>query len=192
MAGAAVEVVAGLRMIFWWRKPTIDRQSAINRQEGELMNISTADLSDEFGDALSYCDTPFVQYGLHKSFAGAITTVRCVEDNALLRSVLETPGRGGVVVVDGAGSTRVALLGDMMAQLAIDNGWAGVIINGAVRDARILGGMELGVKALRTNPRRGSKTGAGEKDVELTFGGATFRPGDHVLSDEDGVVVQIR
>ena len=97
------------------------------------MNISTADLSDEFGDALSYCDTPFVQYGLHKSFAGAITTVRCVEDNALLRSVLETPGRGGVVVVDGAGSTRVALLGDMMAQLAIDNGWAGVIINGAVR-----------------------------------------------------------
>jgi len=84
----------------------------------------------------------------------------------------------------------VALLGDMMAQLAIDNGWAGVIINGAVRDTGILVGMELGVKALASNPRRGSRIGSGENNVELTFGGATFRPGDQVFSDEDGIVVR--
>lgn len=156
------------------------------------MTISTPDLADEFGDSLGYCEMPFQQYGLPKSFAGTITTVRCLEDNALLKSVLATPGRGGVVVVDGGGSVRVALLGDVLAQSAIDNGWAGVIINGAVRDTGILAGLNLGVKALRTNPRRGSNTGAGEKNVPVTFGGTTFRPGDQVFSDHDGIVVQAR
>lgn len=154
------------------------------------MTISTADLSDEFGDLLGYCDTPFHQYGLARSFAGRVTTVQCRDDNALLKSVLGTPGHGGVVVVDGGGSVRVALLGDMLAQSAIDNGWAGVIINGAVRDTGLLAGMNLGVKALATNPRRGTKTGEGAKDLPVTFGGTTFRPGDQVFSDYDGIVVR--
>lgn len=154
------------------------------------MTISTPDLSDEFGDSLGYCDTQFQQYGLLTSFAGMITTVRCFEDNALLKAVLESPGHGGVVVVDGGGSVRVALLGDILAQLAIDNGWTGVIINGAVRDTGIIASLDLGVKALRTNPRRGTKTGAGEQNVPVTFGGTTFRPGDQVFSDHDGIVVQ--
>ncbi len=154
------------------------------------MTTSTADLSDEFGEDLGYCDTVFQQYGRPRSFSGTITTVRCLEDNALLKAVLATPGHGGVVVVDGGGSGRVALLGDMLAQSAIDNGWSGVIVNGAVRDTAQLAGMSLGVKALRANPRRGSKTGAGETNVPVTFGGATFRPGDHLVSDDDGVVVQ--
>lgn len=154
------------------------------------MTTSTADLSDEFGEGLGYCDTPFRQYGFRRSFDGIITTVSCFEDIGLLRLVLGTFGGGGVVVVDGGGSIRVALLGDMMAQLAIDNGWTGVIINGAVRDTGILVGMELGVKALASNPRRGSRIGSGENNVELTFGGATFRPGDQVFSDEDGIVVR--
>lgn len=151
---------------------------------------STADLSDEFGDSLGYCDRPFRQYGLPRTFAGTMTTLRCLEDNALLRSTLGTPGRGGVLVVDGGGSIRVALLGDLLAQMAIDNGWAGVIINGAVRDTGMLAGMNLGVKALGTSPRRGTNTGSGQKNVPVTFGGTTFRPGDRVISDDDGVVVQ--
>lgn len=167
-------------------------QPACTTESEKFMSVSTADLSDEFGDGLGYCSTPFRQYGMHRSFAGAITTVRCFEDNALLRSVLGTPGHGGVVVVDGGGSIRVALFGDMMAQLAIDNGWAAVIIDGAIRDAGVLVGMELGVKALGSTPRRGSQTGAGERSVELTLGGATFRPGDQVFSDEDGVVIKGR
>ncbi len=156
------------------------------------MTTSTADLSDEFGESLDYCDSPFRQYGFRRSFDGLITTVRCFEDNGLLKSVLGTAGHGGVVVIDGGGSVRVALLGDLMAQLAIDNGWSGVIINGAVRDTGVLAGLDLGVKALQSNPRRGSKTGSGATNVTLTFGGATFGPGDHVFSDEDGVVVQAR
>jgi regulator of ribonuclease activity A len=154
------------------------------------MTRSTADLSDEFGDRLGYCQTRFHQYGRPRTFAGKITTVRCLDDNALLKSVLGAPGSGGVVVVDGGGSLRSALFGDTMAQLAIDNGWVGVIINGAVRDTATLATMNLGVKALATNPRRGARTGSGEKDIPLAFGGTTFRPGEQIFSDEDGIVVQ--
>lgn len=154
------------------------------------MTRSTADLSDELGESLGYCDRPFRQYGRPHRFSGTITTVRCLEDNALLKSVLGTPGRGGVVVVDGGGSVRVALLGDVLARSAIDHGWAGVIINGAVRDTEQLAGMNLGVKALGTSPRRGTRIGSGEENVPVAFGGTAFRPGDQVFSDDDGVVVQ--
>jgi regulator of ribonuclease activity A len=153
------------------------------------MSESTADLSDEFGESLHYCELSFRQYGRRRSFSGPVTTVQCFQDVGLLRDVLGTPGAGGVLVVDGGGSTRTALFGDTMAQLAIDSGWAGLLINGVVRDTGTLADMDLGIKALGTSPRRGSRTGEGRQDVDVSFGGAVFRPGDRVVSDEDGVVV---
>ncbi|WP_111766190.1 ribonuclease E activity regulator RraA [Nakamurella deserti] len=152
------------------------------------MTTATADLVDRYGDRLQSCDVQFRDLGGRVAFDGPATTVRCFQDNALVRSVLSGPGAGGVLVVDGAGSLHTALLGDVIARLGVDNGWAGVVIHGAVRDAAVLAGMPLGVKALGTNPRKSGKTGAGERDVVVEFGGAVFRPGDHVWCDADGVV----
>ena len=153
------------------------------------MTFATADLYDEHGENLGSCDLQFRQFGAHRVFDGPATTVRCFEDNALLKSVLSEPGDGHVLVVDAGSSVHKAVLGDIIAQLAIDNGWSGVVINGAVRDTAVLAGMPLGIKALGSNPRKSDKTGSGERDVEVTFGGATFRPGDHVYADDDGVTV---
>lgn len=153
------------------------------------MTVSTADLYDEHGENLACCDLQFRSFGAHRAFTGPVTTVRCHEDNALLKSILSGPGNGGVLVVDGGGSMRTALVGDIIAQLAVDNGWAGLVLNGPVRDAAVLAEMPIGVRALGTTPRKGGKTGAGEKDVPVTFGGVTFRPGDQLWSDDDGVAV---
>jgi regulator of ribonuclease activity A len=150
---------------------------------------ATADLYDQHLDALQCCEIQFRNYGGRLAFDGPATTVRCFQDNALLKSVLSTPGNGGVLVVDGGGSLHTALMGDLIAQLGIDNGWSGIVLNGAVRDSALLADMDLGVKALGSIPRKSAKTGAGEKDVVLHLGGATFRPGDHVTCDSDGVVV---
>ncbi len=151
--------------------------------------MSTADLYDEHGERLRSCDTQFRQFGGHSEFDGIVATVRCFQDNALLKSVLGTPGEGRVLVVDGGGSVHTALTGDLIAQLAVDNGWAGLVINGAVRDSAVLRSLPVGIKALGTNPRKSGKTGAGERDADVEFGGALFRPGDHVWCDDDGVVV---
>ncbi len=152
------------------------------------MTFSTADLYDEYGENLQICTTPFRQYGGRKKFDGPITTVRCHQDNALLKSILATPGNGGVLVVDGGGSLHTALCGDVIAQLGVDNGWFGLVLNGAVRDTDALDGMDIGVKALGSVPRKSAKTGAGERDVDITFGSATFVPGAHLWSDNDGIV----
>jgi regulator of ribonuclease activity A len=151
--------------------------------------MSTADLYDEHGDALASCDVQFRQFGAVSGFAGPAVTVRCHQDNALLKSVLSEPGAGRVLVVDGGGSLHTALMGDLIAGLAVSNGWAGVVIHGAVRDVAVLRTMALGIKALGSNPRKSTKTGAGERDVPVTFGSATFGPGDLVHSDDDGIVV---
>ena len=151
--------------------------------------MSTADLYDEYGERLQSCDVQFRQFGGRAEFDGIAVTVRCFQDNALLKSILGTPGQGRVLVIDGGGSVHTALTGDLIAQLAVDHGWAGLVINGAVRDSVALGALPLGIKALGTNPRKSSKTGAGEHEVDLEFGGAIFRPGDHVWCDDDGVVV---
>ena len=156
------------------------------------MHPATADLSDRLGDDLEYCDLSFQQYGGLRTFGGAITTVRCFQDIGLLRTLVQTPGSGGVLVVDGGGSRRTALLGDSMAQLAIDHGWAGLVINGVVRDAAMLAKLPLGIKALGVSPRRGGRSGEGARDVEVAFGGAVFRPGQLLISDDDGVVVDPR
>jgi regulator of ribonuclease activity A len=149
----------------------------------------TADLADEFGPNVRSCDVQFRQFGARADFTGPISTVRCFEDNALLKSVLSAPGDGGVLVIDGAGSLHTALVGDAIANLACSNGWAGLIVHGAVRDASALRDVEIGLKALGTNPRRSSKTGTGERDVTVSFGGVTFTPGDIAYSDDDGIVV---
>ncbi|MET8987015.1 ribonuclease E activity regulator RraA [Nonomuraea wenchangensis] len=153
------------------------------------MTISTADLYDERGDQLDSCHLQLRQYGGRRAFSGRIATVRCHEDNALLKSVLSEPGEGRVLVVDGGGSLRAALMGDVIAGIAVASGWAGVVINGAVRDVAALRDLDLGVKALGSNPRKSAKTGAGERDVPVTFGEAVFHPGAELFSDEDGILV---
>jgi regulator of ribonuclease activity A len=150
---------------------------------------ATADLVDEIGADVRSCDTQFRQFGGRSMFAGAIHTVRCFEDNALLKSVLSEPGDGAVLVVDGGASLHSALVGDVIAGLGQDNGWAGIVVNGVVRDAAALREIDIGIKALGTNPRKSSKTGSGERDVEVEFGGVVFGPGDVLYSDDDGIVV---
>ncbi|OBI20351.1 ribonuclease [Mycobacterium sp. E2327] len=149
----------------------------------------TADLVDAIGPDVRSCDLQFRQFGGRSKFAGPVSTVRCFQDNALLKSVLSGPGDGGVLVIDGSGSLHTALVGDVIAELARSNGWAGLVINGAVRDAAALRGIDIGIKALGTNPRKSSKTGAGERDIEISLGGVTFAPGDIAYSDDDGIVV---
>ena len=149
----------------------------------------TADLVDDIGPDVRSCDVQFRQFGGRTRFVGLITTVRCFQDNALLKSVLSEPGSGRVLVIDGAGSLHTALVGDVIAELGRSNGWAGLIVNGAVRDAATLATLDIGIKALGTNPRKSAKSGAGERDVIVSLGGADFIPGDLAFSDEDGIVV---
>jgi len=150
---------------------------------------ATADLVDEIGPDVRSCDLQFGQFGGRSQFAGPITTVRCFQDNALLKSVLSEPGNGGVLVIDGDGSLHTALVGDLIAGLGVDNGWAGLIINGAIRDAAALRTLQIGIKALGTNPRKSDKTGDGQRDAAVEFGGGVFKPGDIAYSDDDGIVV---
>ena len=131
----------------------------------------------------------FRQFGGQRVFTGPVRTVSCHEDNGLLRDLVRTAGAGCVLVVDGGGSLRSALVGDMLGGAAEENGWAGLVIHGAVRDSAALAGLGLGVKALGTNPRKSSKTGAGAVDVPVTFGGVTFQPGDVLHADDDGIVL---
>jgi regulator of ribonuclease activity A len=153
------------------------------------MEFSTADLVDEHGEALQSCDLQLRQFGGRRRFHGPIRTVACFEDNALVRQVLSEPGDGAVLVVDGGGSLHTALVGDLIAGLAQANGWAGLVVHGAVRDTEALGGLAIGIKALGSNPRKSAKLAAGQVDVPVRFGGVGFRPGEHLYSDEDGVVV---
>ena len=149
----------------------------------------TADLYDEHGDDLQSCTTQFRLFGARTSFEGVVTTVRCHEDNVILKATLGEPGTGRVLVVDGGGSLAAALMGDLIADLGASNGWEGVVINGAVRDVEALSKINLGVKALGSNPRKSRKEGVGDRDVEVSFGGVTFTPGCHLYSDADGILV---
>jgi regulator of ribonuclease activity A len=150
---------------------------------------ATADLVDDIGPDVRSCDLQFGQYGGRSQFAGPISTVRCFQDNAMLKSVLSEPGNGGVLVIDGGGSLHTALVGDVIAALGRDSGWAGLIINGAVRDVAVLRTIDIGIKALGSNPRKSTKTGEGDRDVAVTFGGVTFVPGEVAYCDDDGIVL---
>lgn len=153
------------------------------------MSDLTADLFDQHGAALQVCESPLRNYGGRLRFHGVIRTVRCHEDNALLKRVLGEPGAGKVLVVDGGGSVHRALMGDNVGAIAVKSGWAGVVIHGAIRDSVAIGALDLGVKALGTVPRSPAKIGAGETDVPVAFGGVVFKPGATLHSDEDGLVV---
>ncbi len=151
----------------------------------------TTDLLDENeeNDAIQVVRPVFRDYGGRKRFSGPIETVRVNEDNVLVRSTLEGPGEGRVLVVDGGGSTWCALIGDMVAQIAADNGWSGIIVNGCIRDAVDIAKIDVGLKALATCPRRSRKEGKGVVGVAVSFASTTFRPGDYAYADEDGIVV---
>jgi regulator of ribonuclease activity A len=153
-------------------------------------SVNTADLYDERGEELDSIALQFQSLGGLSHFSGPVRTIRCLEDNALVKSTLGTPGDGAVLVVDGGGSLRTALMGDMIAASAVANGWAGVVINGAIRDREVLADLPLGVKALGSNPRKSAKTGAGETDVELEIDGVTVRPGATIWCDPDGILVE--
>lgn len=149
---------------------------------------STADLYDEHGENLQSCSVQFRHYGARTEFEGVISTVRCHRDNALVKAALAEPGNGRVLVVDGDGSLESALMGDLIAGSAVEQGWAGVVIHGAVRDVTALREMPLGVLALGSNPRKSAKEGRGERDAPVSFGGVDFVPGQRLFADEDGVL----
>lgn len=151
--------------------------------------MNNADRMDELGDAADSCALQLRQFGRRKEFDGPIRTLRCHEDIGLLRELLAQPGDGAVLVVDGRSSLHCALFGDRLATSAVQNGWSGLVIAGAVRDTRALADIDLGIKAVGSNPRRGAADGIGEIDVPVSFGGTTFVPGRHVWCDDDGVVV---
>lgn len=154
------------------------------------MPIATADLYDDLGESIQSLPTQLRSFGGRSAFDGPIRTVRCFEDNALVKAILASPGAGSVLVVDGGGSLNTALMGDLIAASAVANGWAGVVIHGAIRDSVAIGSLDLGVKALGTNPRKSAKDGAGEVDIALEFGGVVFRVGARLYSDEDGILVE--
>ncbi|MFT3766937.1 MAG: ribonuclease E activity regulator RraA [Minicystis sp.] len=153
---------------------------------------ATTDLCDAHGDAVRVVAPLFRDFGGRRRFAGTIVTIKVHEDNVLVRAALGEPGEGRVLVVDGGGSLRTALLGDQLAQLARDSGWSGVVVYGCVRDAEAMSAIEVGVKALATHPRKSGKKGWGERDVPVTFGGVTFVPGEWLCADADGIVVATR
>ncbi len=153
------------------------------------MTFQTADLCDTHDKAVRVVAPMFNSYGGKTAFCGPITTLKLFEDNTLVRSTLETPGNGRVLVVDGSGSMRCAMVGDQLGVLAVNNGWAGIVVYGCIRDSKAMGTMDVGVFAVGTHPRKSVKKGVGDADIPVTFGGVTFTPGEYLYADEDGVIV---
>jgi len=154
-----------------------------------MMDFKTADLYDDFGEELQVCEPVFQHFGGHGRFCGPIETIKCFEDNSLVADFVAQAGNGRVLVVDAGGSKRCAMLGDRLAQKAVDNGWVGVLMYGCIRDAEDIGDMPLGVCALATLPRKSIKKGVGESGLDVTFAGVTFRPGAWIYADHDGIVI---
>lgn len=151
-------------------------------------NFICADLMDIAPHTQS-CETAFQSYGKRQRFCGRIRTVKVFQDNGLVRRLSETPSDGEVMVVDGGGSHYSALMGDRLATKAMNNGWAGVVIYGVIRDSAAINELDFGVKALGTNPRKSPTEYQGELDVTIGFGGISFATGQYLYSDEDGVLV---
>lgn len=157
----------------------------------EKRPVATADICDLLGDRARVVEIAFLDFGGRQAFSGEIVTVQAFEDNSKLKELVETPGRGRVIVFDGVGSRRCALLGDNVAGAAVRNGWAGIVIHGCVRDAAELRAMPIGIKAIGTNPRKSRKSGHGEIGAPLHFGSVHFNPGEMLYADADGVIVTV-
>ncbi|MBE9539117.1 MAG: ribonuclease E activity regulator RraA [Proteobacteria bacterium] len=156
-----------------------------------MSKISTPDITDAHEEARAI-ELQFLNYGARKDFSGEVVTIKCHEDNSLVKACVGEPGLGRVIVVDGGGSLRRALFGDMLASTAAHNGWAGLIINGAVRDVDEIAGIELGVQALGCCPIKTEKLGLGQRDIAVNIGGVAISPGDYVYADNNGVIVSDR
>lgn len=151
--------------------------------------IITADLYDDHGEQLQVLDAQFRSFGRVRAFCGPAATLHAFENHFPVRTYVEEPGEGRVLVVDGEGSLRCGLMGDRLAEMAMRNGWAGVVILGAVRDSRGIDQLEFGVKALGATARRAAAAIPGERQVALTIAGAIVQPGDWVYADEDAVLL---
>lgn len=153
------------------------------------MQFKTADLCDAHEDVISVAQPLFCNYGGNTSFCGKISTIKCFEDNSLVREILKRPGTGQVLVIDGGGSTRRALVGDLLAQAGADNRWAGIVVYGCIRDAEVIATIKIGCKALATIPLKTEKKGTGEKDIPVYFADIEFIPNQFLYADKDGVIV---
>lgn len=153
------------------------------------MELLTADICDEHPEAVEVAEPILRHYGGRKRFHGETVTIKVHEDNVLVRRALETPGKGRVLIVDGGGSLRCALLGDILGALAADNGWSGVIVNGPIRDSAEMAKLEVGVMALAACPRKSQKRGDGDTGSSVSFAGVTIRPSSYIYADEDGWLV---
>lgn len=155
--------------------------------------ISTPDLCDQYEDDtqvdLQIVAPVFSHYSAKQAFCGSISTVQCFEDNSLVAQQVKSAGHGRVLVVDGDASMRCSLLGDQLAAAALKNGWAGIIINGCLRDVEIIAPMPIGIMAIASIPRKTVKAGKGSLDVTVTFAGAVFSPGHYVYADQTGILV---
>ncbi|WP_028237807.1 ribonuclease E activity regulator RraA [Stutzerimonas azotifigens] len=153
------------------------------------MQYITPDLCDAYPDKIQVVEPMFSNFGGRDSFGGQIVTVKCHEDNSRVKEQVELDGIGKVLVVDGGGSLRCALLGDMLAEKAAKNGWEGIVVYGCIRDVDVVAQTDLGVQALASHPMKSFKRGVGELGVPVTFCGVTFRPGEYVYADNNGIVV---
>jgi regulator of ribonuclease activity A len=157
------------------------------------MTFKTPDLCDEFeaelGKTVRIVAPMFQHYGKRTSFSGQIVTLKIFEDNSLVREAFAEEGQGKVLVIDGGGSLRCALVGDQIAILAEKNAWEGVVVYGCIRDSADINGIDIGVRALNTHPQKSIKKGVGDRDIAVTFGGVTFNPGEYIYADEDGILV---
>jgi len=153
------------------------------------MNFNTCDLYDQYGAAARVLNWMAQDFGGCLRFAGEVETVKCFEDNGRVKELASTPGNGRVLVVDGGGSNRTALVGDMIAASALQSGWAGLIINGCVRDKAALAGLNIGIKALGTTPRTSVRRGEGTIGIAVEIGGVRIQPGDRLFADEDGILI---
>ncbi|MDF1644331.1 MAG: ribonuclease E activity regulator RraA [Pseudomonadales bacterium] len=153
------------------------------------MEYITPDLCDKYPELVSVVEPMFSNFGGPNSFGGEMVTIKCHEDNSLVKETVATPGDGKVMVVDGGGSMRRALLGDMLAEKAAEMGWSGIIVYGCIRDVDVIAQTDLGVQALASHPMKTDKRGIGDKNVEVTFGGVCFKPGEYVYADNNGIIV---
>lgn len=153
------------------------------------MLLATTDISDRFGDEARVLGSELLNFGGKTPFRGSAVTIKCFEDNSRIKEALASPGHGKVLVVDGGGSKRCALLGDMIARDAIANGWEGIVLSGCVRDVATLKTLDIAIKALGAIPRRSTRRGEGTRDITITFAGIPVNAGDIVIGDDDGVVI---